>query len=155
MGIHVDFTGVQDQAEAIPKGTYPATVFDMSADTSKNGNPIVRWEFKIDDDHPVAGNRHAWLINSMQPQALWALKRTLVALGANPGDLDSKVDITPEDYLGLPCRLVIGHEMYEGVIRSRVVRVLPAGAGQESEDSFGGAAPFSEPAAHPSDLPFE
>lgn len=131
MGITVDFTNVQGEFEPLPKGRYDAVVYEVELRESQAGKPYLNWQFKI-----VGGeydNRRVFTTTSLQSQALWKLKQILGRIAPHL-DLDGPVDIDPDELAGLPCRVVIDHEQYEGQTRDRVVDVLAPKASDEGDD---------------------
>jgi hypothetical protein len=145
MPIKVNFSGVTDEFEAIPPGRVRAVVKSAEQKTSDSGKPYIAWSFAVKEPEHLKG-RQAWLNNSLLPQALWALKRTLVALGVDPVDLAGEIELDPQDFVGSECVLVIGNEKFEGVNRHRVMRVLPA------ETELGEAGDLGDEALAPEDL---
>lgn len=136
MGIVVDFTGVSDSPEAIPPGTYNARVYEVALRTSANsGNPYINWRFRIDGGE--YDGRQLFFVTSLKEGALWNLKRTLKALKFE-GDLSGQIDLGDlDDFLGRPCRIVVGVEDYMGEPRNRVQRVLPPDDTTEPVDPLG------------------
>jgi len=122
----VDLTGVSTEIEALPIGYYPAQVSGCERQMARSsGKPTVRWEYTITEPEEYAGKK-AFHNTSLQPQALWNFKRTLIALGWDADELEEEITFSPEDVLGQECVLQIGNEPYEGIMRTRVERVLPA-----------------------------
>lgn len=146
-GFDVDFTGISaDELVPMPEGVYDVTVFDAKVAIAKTGSKYVAWEFKVSEgDHM---GRRAWLNNSLQQQALWALKRSLIAMGEDPIALEGRFKLNLKAFLGRPCKIVIAHEQYEGTPRQRVTRVLP----RDASSSWSGP---EIPEVEPEDLPFE
>lgn len=132
MAIKVNLAGVQaGEFDAVPDGLYPCFLFDMNLKHSQKGNDYIEWVFKVKEGHDNAG-RQFWLNNSLVSQALWALKRTLIALGDDPADLDGELELEKANYEGRECVVSVVAEEYEGVMRNKVKRVLPVGA-EEAE----------------------
>ena len=141
-GFLVDFGGVRTgEFEPLPEGVYSAVVFNGEVKTSQKGTKYVAWEFKVTQDG--FENRKAWLNNSLQPQALWTVMRTLVALGEPLENIqDKKFRIVLKKYFGRPCRIVVSQEEYEGEQRQKVLRVLAPG--DDEAEEIGGVADISE-----------
>ena len=120
----VDFTGVSDSFEPIPAGRYDAVLTGFKLQKSKAGGDYVSLEFTVDD--PEFGGRKAWQNNSLQSQALWALKRNCISLGAEPDDLSGAVDIEEVlgDLVGNDCRLDLDIREYEGKQSNGITAVL-------------------------------
>ena len=132
MSIKVNMAGVQaGEFDAVPDGLYPCHLFDMNLKHAASGNDYIEWVFKVKEDHEHAG-RQFWLNNTLIKQALWALKRTLIALGDDPSSLEGELSIEKEDYIGRECVVSVVTEVYEGTSRNKVKRVLPVGA-EEAE----------------------
>lgn len=122
----VDLTGVSTEIEALPIGYMLAQVSACERQLAQSsGKPTVRWEYTITEPEEFAGKK-AFHNTSLQPQALWNFKRTLIALGYDPDELEEEIVFVPDDVIGMDCVLQIGNEPYEGIMRTRVERVLPA-----------------------------
>lgn len=122
MPILLDFSQSQDtQFEPWPVGEpQEFTIFGIEQKVGKDSKqPYLEIAFKHADS-----NRRAWRNFSLQPQALWALKRLLIELGADKDDFTGTFDFEPNDYLGLPVLLTFGPETeYNGQTRQEVVDV--------------------------------
>jgi len=131
MPIHVDLTGISTELEVIPPGYVLAQVSGCNQVLARSsGKPTINWEFTIQDPEAYAG-RKAFYNTSLQPQALWNLKRVLTALGWPEDDLEGELDFDEEDTLGMECILEIEEDIYEGRTVSRVARVLSSDADVE------------------------
>ena len=135
--IKMNFTGVTEGFDPLPKGIFPATLFETKPGKAlSSGKPKMDLTFKIQEPVEYA-NRQAWLTLSLQPQSLWRVKGVLIALGVPTEDLESEVEVDWDELLGVPCRLQIGHEMYDGTLRQRTLEVLPpAGPDEEAVQLF-------------------
>lgn len=116
--VNVDLSGVEVSRKAIPEGTYEVVVNEATQKDSRDGNPMIAFEFE------VAGGAHkgAKLYEncSLQPQALFKLKSVLLALGM---DIPNKAfDLNLRDLVGLTCEVEVGHEVYEGKKRARILQ---------------------------------
>lgn len=129
-GISVDFEGVS-AGSGVPDGTYTVSVEEVSVETSDNsGEDYLSWKFKV-----VGGKmsgRSLYDNTSLQPQALWRLRRVLEALGIEVPD--GTMDIDPDELIGLECDVEVANEDYQGKQRSRVVDIFPAGEGGSSDE---------------------
>ncbi len=135
MGFKVDLTGVElREFEPVPVGRYLAKVDDLvyTERSKRSQQPKVQFTFTLvegledsNSGYDPATNRKAFYEISLQDQSLWNLKRSLVALGDAPEDLDGELDIEQADYVGRKCIVVIGHEEYEGINRQRTRRLEP------------------------------
>lgn len=127
-GISVDFEGVS-AGSGVPDGTYTVSVEEVSVETSENsGEDYLSWKFKV-----VGGKmsgRSLYDNTSLQPQALWRLRRVLESLGIEVPD--GAMDIDPDELIGLECDVEVANEDYQGKQRSRVVDIFPAGEGGSS-----------------------
>lgn len=135
MGFKVDLTGVElREFEPVAVGKYKAKVDDVvyQEKSKRSGQPKVQFTFTLlegledtNADYDPATNRKAFYEVSLQEQSLWNLKRTLVALGDTPEDLEGELELEKADYVGRECIVVIGHEEYEGINRQRTRRIEP------------------------------
>jgi hypothetical protein len=138
MGIKVNLAGVATEMAPLPKGRYLCNVFSIEAKTAQSsGNPMLQWVFKVSPDHPDSEyvGRQLYHNTVLTREALWNLKRTLIALGDDPSDLDTEVDVEPDDYLGRECVIEVTHRMYQGEPRPQISRVLPSDAPLESDSA--------------------
>ncbi len=138
----INFGEVEEREfEPLPTGKHESklTTAEYIAESSRSGEPAVAWQFTVDGGE--YDGRKAFLNTSLQPQSLWSTQRLLIALGLTKEEVNALVWDTesPEGIqesldtlLERPCIVMIGHEMFEGVKRQRVRRVLSA-KGAETE----------------------
>ncbi len=137
MGVKLDFTGIEAREfEPLPVGRYFARVTNCQyvEQSARSGEPTIAWEFTCEGGD--YDGRKGFLNTSLQPQAKWAVKRVLLALGMPKEELEGELDFEPEDMNGRECVIVIGHETYEGEKRQRVRRVLGPDAASSPETPF-------------------
>jgi hypothetical protein len=107
---------------------YPAILsrWEYMAAAKESGEPYVVLEFRISEGE--FEGRKQWRNFSLQRQSLWALKKALVNMGADPDDLEGAFDLDDlmPDYIGSACLLDISQHTYEGTIRNDIKAVLPA-----------------------------
>ena len=116
--VNVDLSGVEASRKAIPEGTYEVVVNEATQKNSRDGNPMIAFEFEVAD----GAHKGAKLYEncSLQPQALFKLKSVLLALGM---DIPNKAfDLNLRDLVGLTCEVEVGHEVYEGKKRARILQ---------------------------------
>ena len=106
MGYKVDLTGVEMRTfEPLPKDRYVIEVSDLVFTEESKRSKAPKVQFVMDvasdlDGAAVEGNRKLFYEVSLLPQSLWNLKRTLVALGDSPEDLEGELEVEKEDYIG-------------------------------------------------------
>jgi len=106
MGIKVDLTGVEMRSfEPLPYNQVVAEVDDLifHEKSKRSGAPKVQFVMTAKTDmegNEIPGNRKLFYEVSLLDKSLWNLKRTLVALGDNPEDLEGEIDIEKDDYIG-------------------------------------------------------
>ena len=126
--ISIDFSNVKSGFEPIPEGTYNAVVVEVEPRTSQAGKPYLNWKLRLQGGE--YDGRTVFYTTSLQPQSLWNLKDALIALGFPKEQLNSpEFQLDTNDLLQLECCVVIKHETYNGELRDRVQRLLPATAG--------------------------
>ena len=116
--VNVDLSGVEVSRKAIPEGTYEVVVNEAKTANSREGNPMIAFEFEVAE----GAHKGAKLYEncSLQPQALFKLKSVLLALGM---DIPNKAfDLNLRDLVGLTCEVEVGHEVYEGKKRARILQ---------------------------------
>lgn len=106
MGYKVDLTGIEARTfDPLPMDRCVAEVADLvfTEKSKRSGAPKLQFILNAvsdPDGNPVEGNRKLFYEVSLQEQSLWNLKRTLLALGDTPEDLEGEVDVDKEDYVG-------------------------------------------------------
>lgn len=131
--VNVDLSGVETSRRAIPEGTYSLVVNQVEQKTSREGNPMIAFEFEVSE----GPHKGAKLFEncSLQPQALFKLKSVLMALGM---EIPNKAfDLNLKDLIGLECEVEVGHETYEGKKRARILEYInpeESGDSEEEED---------------------
>lgn len=128
--VNVDLSGVEASRKAIPEGTYEVVVNEATQKNSRDGNPMIAFEFEVTE----GAHKGAKLYEncSLQPQALFKLKSVLLALGM---DIPNKAfDLNLRDLVGLTCEVEVGHEVYEGKKRARILQYNDPEETQDEED---------------------
>lgn len=104
----VDLSGVTTEFTAIPAGEYQAIFAKYVNGVGKtSGEPKVTLRFAIADGEYEG--RVLFSDCSLQPHALFAIKRALLAMGADPEDLEHSIDTDEEldRVIGSRVRLVV------------------------------------------------
>lgn len=144
MGIKVNLAGVSTEMEVLPKGRYLCNVYNIEAKTASTGTPMLTWIFKVSPEHPDPQytGRQIYHNTTLTEKSMWVLKRTLIALGDDPTDLDQEIEFEPDDYLGRACVIEITHRQYQGRAVPNVNRLLPEDAPLDEDNDvssvFGG-----------------
>lgn len=116
----------------VPAGDYEAvlTEFNIVESAKSSGKPYVAVTFKVTGPDEFKG-RNLWKNYSLQSQALWGLKRDLVAMGVDPDSFGEDDDIGDimTDAKGRACVLEVGLRPYNGEDRNEVKRVKEPGLG--------------------------
>lgn len=116
--VTVDLSGVEASRKAIPEGTYEVVVNEATQKDSRDGNPMIAFEFEVTEGAHKGTKLYENC--SLQPQALFKLKSVLLALGM---DIPNKAfDLNLRDLVGLTCEVEVGHEVYEGKKRARILQ---------------------------------
>ncbi len=125
MPININLTGVKTAPTPLPPGYFQAEVNQCEIRQSQSGNDYVAWGFTVTEGE-FAGKK-AWSNNSLQPQALWSFKKTMIALGFPKEELEGNIQFEPQTTMGAKCTLLIVQEEWQGETRGRVSKVMPAG----------------------------
>jgi len=137
--VNVDMSGASE-FEAMPAGYYQAMVEEAKMGLSRASKPKLEVHFTVMSPEDYAG-RKCFGNYSLQPQALWNLKRFLKALDLGY-DLSGECEFDTDDLLGAECTLLLIQQEYQGEMRNSIQRVLPAGVEGETEtpteDAFEG-----------------
>lgn len=106
MGYKVDLSGVETRIfEPLPMDRCIVEVTDLVFTEQSKRSKAPKLQFVFDalegvDGIPVEGKRKLFYEVSLQDQSLWNLKRTLIALGDAPEDLEGEIEVEKEDYVG-------------------------------------------------------
>jgi hypothetical protein len=122
MSPQVDFSSVSDGFEPLPDGKYAAVLAEYEFRTAQgSGNPYVALTFNLVDHE----GRKAWRNFSLQPQALWALKAALVAMGIDRDSLGGTVDVEEvlQSAISNSCTLTLAIREYNGKLSNEVKAV--------------------------------
>lgn len=125
--VQVDMTKTPTGFEPLPAGSYEATVLTVTeAIARSSGKPMLKWAFQVIEDGFTG--RRAWMNTSLQPQALFVLKRNLMALGWTKEELSGQLDLDLDDLIGVQCTIVMVDDIDQnGNPRTNIDRLLPAG----------------------------
>lgn len=117
----VNLEGVKTSLEVIPDGIYPATFTKRTFGMSKANQPKLDLEFTFSGDagEEVSG-RKGFVTCSLQPQALFKVKKALVDLGVDPDELEGPIDLERafDDLIGAEAAIRVGHHEYQGQDRN-------------------------------------
>ena len=128
--VNVDLSGVEASRKTIPEGRYPLVVDSATQKSSREGNPMIAFEFSVAEGKYQGSKLYENC--SLQPQALFKLKSVLIALGM---DIPNKAfDLDLKDLIGLTCEAEIGHETYEGKKRARILEYIDPNDDEDDED---------------------
>ena len=106
MGYKVDLTGVETRTfEPLPMDSCVIEVADLVYTEKSKRSRAPKLQFILTavsdlEGNPIEGNRKLFYDVSLQDQSLWNLKRTLIALGDAPEDLEGEIEVEKEDYVG-------------------------------------------------------
>jgi hypothetical protein len=124
----INFDGIKEFT-VIPEGTYQAALSGtkLVAEARTSKQPYVELSFTISEGEHTG--RRQFRNYSLQPQALWAFKQTMVRLGADPDEFTGELDLNDiaeitANYVGSPCQLDVGQREYNGELRNEVKAVL-------------------------------
>jgi len=119
--LNVDFTGVTSGGSYnIPEGDYVAEVTEVEQKLSKQQKPFIAFTLTLRGDQEGKKLFHNC---SLQPQALFNLRRTLEALGYEVPN--GPMDLDLNELKGLYMGVHVEGEEYQGKVRPRVTDVFP------------------------------
>ena len=130
--VNVDLSGVETSRKTIPEGTYTLVVDSATQKNSQGGNPMISFEFSVAEGKYQGSKLYENC--SLQPQALFKLKSVLIALGM---EIPNKAfDLDLKDLIGLTCEAEVGHEVYEGKKKARILEYIdPSDSDSDEDDS--------------------
>lgn len=120
MPITLNLADVQTELEAIPAGNYDVVIASCIEGMSKTSNqPMLTMKLRVE-----GGNYDGRMLFdhfSLQPQALWKLKRLMGALGFGADVLkDPSYELEPEDFVGMEVGAAVIIDPYKGVDRNKI-----------------------------------
>lgn len=122
--ISIDLSGiVTREFEALPAGRYPVEVLDVTREISKNGNPMLNWQFSV-----VGGEfdgRRLFTNTMLMDSSLWKLRMFLLALGYDEADLEGPIELELEELIGLTALARVAQRVYEGELRNEIRALSP------------------------------
>jgi len=132
--VEVDFSGVSSGGGGggfqIPEGEYAMIVDSVEMGTSGNGNEQIMWQFK--GTQGKAKGKTFYFYTPLVEQALWKLRQTLEALGADVPD--SAMDIDLDELEGIECVGTVEDDEYQGKKRSKLVGLVQGDGESEEEE---------------------
>lgn len=114
--------------DPVAKGVYAAQFDSFENDfASTDGSEMITMTFIITEEGEFKG-RKLLRNHSMKEQALWAFKRTCIALGADASKFEADEELDTDELLadlqGAACRLAVREKIYEGEKRSEIRAIL-------------------------------
>lgn len=130
--VNVDLSGVEASRKTIPEGVYTLVVDSATQKSSQSGSPMIVFEFSVTEGKYQGSKLYENC--SLQPQALFKLKSVLIALGL---DIPNKAfDLDLKDLIGMTCEAEVGHEVYEGKKKARILEYIdPSDSDSDEDDS--------------------
>ena len=129
--VNVDLSGVETSRKTIPEGVYTLVVDSATQKNSQGGNPMIVFEFSVAEGKYQGSKLYENC--SLQPQALFKLKSVLIALGLNIPNKAFDLDL--KDLIGMTCEAEVGHEVYEGKKKARILEYIdPNDSDSDGED---------------------
>lgn len=130
--VNVDLSGVEASRKTIPEGVYTLVVDSATQKSSQSGSPMIVFEFSVAEGKYQGSKLYENC--SLQPQALFKLKSVLIALGL---DIPNKAfDLDLKDLIGMTCEAEVGHEVYEGKKKARILEYIdPSDSDSDEDDS--------------------
>ena len=97
----------------IPAGTHPATVTAAEESESRSGNPMIVLTFETVGDREIK----AWVPLHVG----FRVDQVIDAFGTDDDEIDTN------DMVGMPCRIEVKHEKFDGKTQAKVEAILPQG----------------------------
>lgn len=112
----------EEEYVSVPAGTYIVKVKEVTLRESGEGKQYLNWILKIAKPEEYK-DRTLYFVTSLQPQALFNLRRTLIALGKEVPKKAAKVKLNLDKLIGGKMKVKVAIENYEGMERPRIVGV--------------------------------
>lgn len=129
--LKVNFKDVESSGRVrIPEGDYKAKCVANKQDESKDGNPMVVWDWEI-----IEGKQKGKKLRDYAPlssKGLWKLKSILEGMGVTVPN--RAVNINLDKYLGEEVGITVGDDEYGGRISSKVSDYFTTDALDEDGD---------------------
>ena len=130
--VKVEMTGVESGGVLIPEGDYIVSVDEITQEEgASSGKPYLKFVLVVSEGDKKGSKLYHK--TSLQPQALFNLKNTLIALGQPVPNKAMNIDL--DSLEGESMMVSVGHEVYEGKKRSQVTDVFPLDGGSEEDDA--------------------
>lgn len=149
MAISINLEGVKTELEAVPPGNYSCTISSVQHTLSKRSSqPMLAVQLRIDEPEEEQG-RLLFDNFSLQRQALWKLKRWMLTLGWDPDELESQIELDPEEFVGMQVVAVVTNREQQQEDGTTITRssvsgyagvddfISDIGAADEDEDEEG------------------
>jgi len=126
MPIKLNFEGVNvDGGGFEPWPVRTPVEFTISKIEPKIGRDSGKPYLEFEMNH-VGSKRKAWSNFSLQPQALWMLKRLLLSLGIPREELEGDFDLEPRDLIGKTVYILFDElrpSAYDGKERQEIIEI--------------------------------
>lgn len=135
MAVVVNLEGVKTSLEVIEDGVYPARLVKRTFGISKAKQPKVVLEYVFNEDAGEGvGGRKAFVECSLQPQALFKVKKVLIDMGMDPDDLEQSIDLDEafSSLMGAEAQIRVGHHEWQDSTRNDFYVVSPESWSGES-----------------------
>lgn len=130
--VKVDMAGVESGGVLIPEGDYIVSVDEITQEEGQSsGKPYLKFVLVVSEGDKKGSKLYHK--TSLQPQALFNLKNTLIALGQPVPNKAMNIDLNSLE--GESMMVSVGHEVYEGKKRSQVTDVFPLDVGSGEDDA--------------------
>lgn len=118
-----DFTDVEDNDfTPVPKGEYPAVLFDVNLKETRAGDDMYVLIFKIAGGDQKG--KQLFLNLPVMKSTMWKIKQTLVGLGMQVPKSAMSIDF--DALMGRKCNVVVDHREYDNKIYADVKEIKPA-----------------------------
>lgn len=144
--LKVDLSDVDTEGpSAVAEGDHHVVVEEVEEkEGESSGAPYLNWKLKVKSGDEKG--KIVYHITSLQPQALFNLRKTLEAAGMEISDRAMEIDL--DELEGLEFMVTIEHEEYKNKTRSRVVDTFSIDGGEEpAEEEAKGKTDDDEPKA--------
>ena len=124
MAIKLDFSDVDTGFGPLEPGTYMGSVAKITQEIGKNsGKPYLAVVIKLHTTEGVEEGRQVFTNLSLQPKALWRLKRLLVRLGFDEKELAGELNFEEGELIGREVTVILGPPD-QGYSNNRVIDVF-------------------------------
>lgn len=138
--LNLDFTGITTDFAPMPIGIYRIRLNEKPTvePSKKSGENQVNFVFEVIE--PEFEGRKLFMHCSLQPQALWKLRKALNGLGVETPD--GPIQLNLADLIGREALASVTQDEYQGKMKNQLDELLPLDGSVDYPGAASVTAPF-------------